>query len=175
MFCSTCATPLDPAQKFCPTCGQPAPGQAAPPQVAQPPQQAVAAIRARPDSVRLASNLLIAAIALSIFGTLYGWVLVGVARIFRAPFLMLSPILIVVWIVLIMAMLQRKNWARIGIAIGIGWSAISLLTSLRFLGHAGVQYMTFIVPWLSFALRAYAGYLLFKPESSTWFADHRTR
>jgi len=100
---------------------------------------------------------------------IYSWGLVGISRLSNSPFFLMTPLLLAVWVVLIFMTLQGKNWARIGVAILIAWSAITLLTSLRFLGRPGLHYGTFGLPWLTFALRIYAGYLLFKPESTAWF------
>src|SRR6266700_5057147 len=98
MYCSTCATPLQPGQKFCPSCGQ----------------TAVIAAIGRPESVRLAGNLLFAAIALSVLAAIYSWRLAGFERLFSVPLLVMPALLIVIWLVLIFQVLDGKNWARMG-------------------------------------------------------------
>jgi hypothetical protein len=170
MFCPTCATPLDAAQEFCPKCGTPSPGFPAasgfsPPQS---PAQVISAATGRPATVRLAGNLLFAGIALSFIGTLYVWTLVARSRV---PILSFVPsqLITVVWIVVITQMLQGKNWARIAVVLGIAWSAFVVLTSLRILRCGAPQFGALGLSWISFALRLYAGYLLFRPESNSWF------
>jgi hypothetical protein len=170
MFCPTCATPLDAAQKFCPKCGTPSPGYSAesgfsPPQSSL---QAISAATGKPATVRLAGNLLFAAIALSFIGTLYVWTFLARSRI---PILSFVPSLLitVLWVVVITQMLQGKSWARIAVVLGIAWSAFVVLTSLRILRYGGPQFGALGLSWISFALRLYAGYLLFRPESNAWF------
>ena len=79
-----------------------------------------------------------------------------------------SALILVIWIVVILQMLEGKSWARIGVMVGIVWSAVVVLTTLRFLRY-GVQFGTLGLSWISFALRLYAGYLLFRPENNAWF------
>jgi hypothetical protein len=164
VFCPTCATPLDPALKFCPKCGQPAPVVSTPQSVAQPLPAAIS----RPAGVKLAGNLLFAAIALNFLGTIYAYTIVARSSLPMVGRFVPSALILVIWIVVILQMLEGKSWARIGVMVGIVWSAVVVLTTLRFLRY-GVQFGTLGLSWISFALRLYAGYLLFRPENNAWF------
>ena len=132
MFCPHCATPLDPAQQFCPTCGRAASAQSPPV-----PQPSAPAAAARPDSVRQAATLLFVSVGLSILGTLYSFLFVGFNRLLSAPTFLLTPFLLILWVVFTICVLQRQNWARIGIAILMLWSATLVLNTFLILSHGG--------------------------------------
>jgi hypothetical protein len=175
MFCPNCASPIDAAQKYCPNCGTPAPvvavsqpivpGQPMPgPPMPGPPSIAATG---RPKNVRLAGNLLFAAIVLNLLGTLYAITSIGRARFATFSFVP-SILILVIWIFLILQMLEGKNWARIGVVLGIAWAALVALTTLRVLRY-GMRIDTLGFAWVSLAMRICAGYLLFRPDSSAWF------
>ena len=122
----------------------------------------------RPAGVKLAGNLLFAAIALNFLGTIYAYAIVARSSLPMVGRFVPSALILVIWIVVILQMLEGKSWARIGVMVGIVWSAVVVLTTLRFLRY-GVQFGTLGLSWISFALRLYAGYLLFRPENNAWF------
>jgi len=159
VFCPTCATPID-SQKFCPKCGSPAPVIPVLPGTAPAPTE-------RPATVRTAGNLLFAAIALNLLGTLYAWTYVARSR-FPVGSFVPSALILALWVFLILQMQQGKNWARFGVVLGIAWSAFVVLTTLRFLRY-GAQFGAMGFSWVSFGMRLWAGYLLFRPESNAWF------
>ena len=161
MFCPHCATPLDPAQQFCPTCGR---AVAAPsPPVSQP---AAAAPSARPDSVRQAATLLFVSVGLSFLGTLYSFAF-GMGRSVSLPMLF-TPLIPILWLVFAIFVLQRQNWARIGIVILLVWSATLVVNTVLILSRGRV-YGSLALPWIGFFLRLAACYLLFTPASNAWF------
>ena len=176
MYCPNCATPLDPAQSFCPTCGQAAPGLTVGAAAEIPaPLSTPAGVVTRPKRVALAGILLFAAAGLSLVGLVISLSRIGLTRLLSIPTLLLSPILLAAWVMLIVLAMQGTNWARIGIAILVGWSAINVLLGLRILRYPHVPFDVLALPWLSFALRACGGYLLFTRESDDWFrARQRT-
>jgi hypothetical protein len=161
MFCPSCAAPLDPAQRFCKTCGQAVP-------------TATASIAARPNSVQQAAYLLFASVGASLLNLFYTWALIGRGRFPFVRTMLVTPVLLSIWIVLIVLALQRKNWARIVLTIGIASSALSALATLRFLSYPGIHYATFAVSWIVCLLRISAGYLLFTPASNAWFQARST-
>jgi hypothetical protein len=154
-YCSYCAAALDASQPVCARCGRP---------VATAPAPISAVADARPTSVRLAGVLLL-------ISCLIG--LLSLASIFltaRMPalFLMRSVGFWVLWIVLTILVWQRQGWARIVILLFIAWSVGNLLISMLRIGASGILF-TLVFALLVDALRGYAAYLLFKPESNAWF------
>jgi hypothetical protein len=177
MFCLHCATPIDPSQRFCPTCGKPAPAQAppvAPPPVAPPPlpqysmPMPLGVKPERPGNVTLAAVLLFISTAISFSSSVYSVVRYG-SRLFASPTYLLTPVFLILWVVFTIAVLQRQNWARIGIAILTVWGAMIIVTTIRILSRGRFNLELFAFPWVAFLIRVIASYLLFTPESNTWF------
>ncbi len=163
MFCPHCASLIEPTQQFCPTCGRPVAAQSPPV-----PQSAAVASSARPDSVSQAATLLFVSVGLSLLGTLYSFFFVGFNRLLSAPTFFLTPFLVILWVVFTIFILQRKNWARIGIAILLLWSATLVMSTVLILSH-GARFSSLALPWIVFLLRIAACYLLFTPASNAWF------
>jgi hypothetical protein len=165
MFCPHCASLIEPSQQFCPTCGRPVASQTPP--VLQP---AAPASSARPDSVTQAATLLFVSVGLSVIGTLYSFLFVGFNRLLSAPTFFLTPFLLILWVVFTICVLQRQNWARIGIAILLLWSATLVMSTVMILSH-GARLSSLALPWIVFFLRLAACYLLFTPASNAWFSS----
>ncbi|HYL73903.1 MAG TPA: hypothetical protein VEU96_06835 [Bryobacteraceae bacterium] len=132
------------------------------------PQPPAVPALARPDSVRQAATLLFVSVGLSILGTLYSFAFVGVNRFLSAPTFLLTPFLLILWVVFTIFVLQRQNWARVGIAILMLWSATLVLNTFLILSHGG-RFSSLALPWVGFFLRLAACYLLFTPASNAWF------
>jgi hypothetical protein len=160
-YCSYCAAILDPAQPVCARCGRPAP-------TAAPPASAAVTVNERPSSIRVAAILLLISCLISMLSL--------APALLRLPpmFLVRTVTLLAAWIVLTILIWQRQAWARIAILVLIVWAVGNLLiTSLR-IGESGTLAFSLAFPLLIDALRIAAAYLLFKPESSTWFKSAAT-
>lgn len=159
-YCSYCAAVLDPGQQVCARCGRPSAVAPIPPPAALP---------ARPSSVRLAAIFLLISWAVSLLTLISIFVAHTLATRLPALFLLRSVGLWILWIVLIIAIWQRHNWARIGALLLFLWSIGTLVFSVLNLGGSGTLALSLAFPLLVNALRACAVYLLFKPETNLWF------
>jgi hypothetical protein len=156
-YCSYCAAVLDPTQNVCSRCGRPLP-TAAP-----------AVVEGRPSSVRLAGILLLISCVISLL-SLAGTLLTS-GMVFRMPaqFLVRPIAFGILWIVLTILVWQRQGWARIAILLILAWSIANLLISMLRIGGALTLAFSLAFALLVDALRAGAAYLLFKPDSNTWY------
>ncbi|HLJ45682.1 MAG TPA: hypothetical protein VKU01_06730 [Bryobacteraceae bacterium] len=128
------------------------------------------AATARPPKVTLAVTLLIVAFAIGIVTLTFGWMRVGVMRMLSNPTAWVTPFAIILWLILIPMAMQGKNWARIGIVVLVLWSAVTLgISTIMLSRYPTIRFTSLFVPWITFLMRIYAGYLLFTPESNAWF------
>lgn len=159
MYCSYCAGVLEANQPVCSRCGRPVPGAASPVATAAP-----VAVGAMPSSVRTAIGLLLIswAVALGSIATLF--VNFGA----RVGFIT-SVAAALVWLLLILCIWQRQNWARIGILVLVVW--VTGNVALVFLRHGDVLLVNsgLALALVEGAMRIYATYLLFRPDSTAWF------
>lgn len=107
-------------------------------------------------------------VGLSLLGTLYSLLFAGFNRLLSVPTFLLTPLLLILWVVFTICALQRQNWARIGIAILMLWSATLVMSTFLILSHGG-RLASLALPWIGFFVRLAACYLLFTPASNAWF------
>jgi len=99
---------------------------------------------------------------LSFSGTLLS---VGLTSRLPTFFLLRSFGLLLLWIVLIGCVWKRQGWARIGILLLLIWGVANLLMRMQ---HV-VAGSAIVIPVVLDVMRAYAVFVLFKPESNAWF------
>jgi hypothetical protein len=161
-YCSYCAAVLDPAQPACSRCGNATGAVVTAPQIVTP----IVASEQRPSSIRIAVVLLLISAAIGIL---------SIANVFLryhavvSPFLLMRTIgLTTLMILLMIALWQRQSWARIVIALLIAWGVGGLILSIIRFPAFGARW-TFAISIAIDAVRLFAVYLMFKPESNAWF------
>ncbi len=161
-YCPNCAAVLDPAQKFCSRCGQPS--GVAP--IAVTPA-VPAANGTFPTSVRMAIVILLICCAISIFSVAN--FLLKYHRFSTSQYLVRSIGFDVLWIMFVIGLWQRQNWARFAVLALVAWGVGNLAFSMIRLSSSSLAIFTFALPILVAVLHVLAGYLLFRPDSNAWF------
>ena len=172
MYCQYCATPIDAAQRFCPTCGMQAPAQpqpAPPPMPVQPGYAPSAVAPApRPPSVSQGIGLVGASIAVGVVSMVISLASIGSRAVTVLPSFLLGIVLTILWIVFIMMAYQGKSWARVGMLILMVFS-LTLVYSTIMVLQRGYPMTGLALPWIAFLLRLAGVYLLFTPQSGAWY------
>ncbi len=149
-YCPDCAAVLAPRQTACSRCGRVLP-------------VAPVTFTAPPLSVRTAVILLLIAWGVPLLLLLRDIAVSG-ARIGMAQSFAIS----LLWIVFILFLWQRQNWARFAIVALIAILVMNISFSILRFGGAVYSWRWAIII-AEEILRVYAAYLLFRPESNVWF------
>jgi hypothetical protein len=119
--------------------------------------------------VRIAGILLLISCVISLLSLAATLLTSGMVSRMPAQFLVRPIAFAILWIVLTILVWQRQAWARIAILLILAWSIANLLFSMLRIGGALTLVFSLAFALLVDALRAGAAYLLFKPDSNTWY------
>ena len=177
MFCTYCASTIEPGAKVCGQCGREVVqefAQAAPP---VPPIEPTPAPLGRPGTVT-------AAVVLLSLGLLFGLLSLASIAVARSNslgasaggltfVLMRSLLVTILWFVCLIFVWMRQGWARFAIVLLLGWGAITMAGNLiRFMtaGDLGPSILfSMAMPLLLLFVRIAAVALLFTPSANAWF------
>jgi hypothetical protein len=159
-YCSYCAAVLDVNQTVCPHCGR---------SNAVAPAPASVVINERPSSVRLAAILFLIALGVGLLSIANVAMRSNGAILESLAFLIPTVGIWFLWIVLVLFLWQRQGWARIVILLLLAWNVVNLLLSILRIAASGTAVWGFAIALAAAALRVYAAYLMFRPESNAWF------
>ena len=165
-YCPNCAAVLDPAQRFCSRCGM---ASATPP-----PATAPAAAPALPYSVdRRPSSVTTAAVLLLISSAISAAMVVNLIFNYRRA---VTPELLtrtfgfdILWILFVIGLWQRQNWARFAVLVLIVWGVGNLAYNMIRVMSSGYGIAAFAVPILLAAIHVAAAVLIFNSASNAWF------
>jgi hypothetical protein len=164
-YCPNCAAVLDPNLKFCSRCGQ-ATGVAA----ATPPPVSVlpSAVEGTPASVNVAIAILVVALLINIVGVVN--FIARFSRYATPQYLTRAFGFDILWILFVIGLWMRQNWARFAVLALTVWGAGQLLFNIvRFSTSPSFSIFTFAMPIGLAALHIVAVVLLFQSASSAWF------
>ncbi|HTB15165.1 MAG TPA: hypothetical protein VK752_26520 [Bryobacteraceae bacterium] len=119
-----------------------------------------------PSSVQIAIVLLLVTCAISLFSTATVYFTHRVAAM--PMYLTRSLGLNLLMILFIAGLWQRQGWARIVILLYIAWTIGTMALSMTRVRSDAVLW-AFAVPVAILLVRLCAGFLLFRPQSNTWF------
>lgn len=163
-YCPNCAALLDPAQKFCSRCGQPSAVASVAAPIAVP--QSVAGDQS-PVSVRIAIAIFLISCAVGIVSVIN--IVLNYPRAATPTYLTRSIGFDILWILFVLGLWQRQNWARFAILVFIAWGLGTLGLSMMRVVSSGGAAFGFAIPLSMAAARLVAAYLMFRPESNAWF------
>jgi len=152
-YCSHCAAILDPNLSMCPKCGQPY-GHPAP----------TVLVETRPWTIRAAVALLLISWGASMLT--FAALLVKYGPNFRMLQTAVSALL---WVLFILFLWQRQNWARIATLALIAWVVGHLVLTVLRLGAANLFGWSWAAAVVEDIMRLCAACLLLLPESNAWF------
>jgi hypothetical protein len=75
----------------------------------------------------------------------------------------------ILWILFVVGLWQRQNWARFAIVVLIVWGVGNLAYNMIRVMSSGYGITAFAVPILLAAIHAVAAVLIFSPTSNAWF------
>lgn len=164
-YCPNCAAVLDPNLKFCSRCGQ-ASGVAAvaPPPVSVPPSVG----EESPGSVKIAIAILVITLAVSVLSVAY--YLVRYSRYATPLYLTEVFGFNILWILFLIGLWLRQNWARFAVLALVVWGAGQLFFNfVRLSTLSNFRIFAFAMPIGIAALHIIAVVLVFQSASNAWF------
>jgi hypothetical protein len=163
-YCANCAAVLDPAQRFCSSCGQPS---GTPAVVVSMPAPPITGDR-RPSSVAIAIAILLLTSVFNLMSTANIFLTYRYRALATPVFLMRTVGLTILLILFIVGLWQRQGWARYMVLLFLVWGIGTLGYNVIRTG-GNLAMFAFAIPIAVALLRVFAIYLLFRPESNAWF------
>lgn len=75
----------------------------------------------------------------------------------------------VLWILFVVGLWQRQNWARFAVLVLVAWGLGNLALSMIRLSSSTFAVFAFAIPIVVAGLHLLAAYLIFRPDSNAWF------
>jgi len=120
-----------------------------------------------PASVRIAIALFLISCAISIVSVVN--IVLTYPRAATPQFLTRSIGFDILWILFVVGLWQRQNWARFALLVFIAWGLGTLALNIMRVASSSGAVFAFAIPLSMAALRLVAAYLMFRPDSNAWF------